>query len=257
MKQFHYLTLIAITLGIATLTYALPSSAAYFLREVPHPVSTQTILNSEELNIDVTLPEGATSQKTYVKAMTYVPQGEVAHFFTPPAGLVAVSDLWLVRANGPLGTPAQLSKPLMITLDGKGRSYQELYFYNWANLQFEKAPIVSTSTDGKITIELPTHTKSLIFAFFGTEELVGTASWYVHPRYPGELITASVDFPFGTKLRVINVANNKEVIVTVKDYGPDKSVHPDRVVDLSKTAFAAIASTGAGVIKVRVIPITE
>lgn len=257
MKQSTYLPLIAITFAIALFGYALPSSASYFLREVEHPVGTRTVLTSDTLKIDVTLPEGATSQKTYVKAMTYVPQGEVTHFFTPPAGLVAQSDLILVKASGPLGAPAQLQKPLSITLDGKGRAYQDLYFYNWINLQFEKLPIVSTSTDGKITVELPTQTKSLAFAFFGKSELVGTASWYVHPRYPGELITASVDFPFGTKLRVINTANNKEVIVTVKDYGPDKSVHPDRVVDLSKTAFAAIASTGAGVINVRVIPITE
>ncbi len=257
MKQYTLSSLIYVALITATLAYALPSSAAYFLREVEHPVATETILNSDELKIDVTIPEGATSQKTYVKAMTYVPQSEVAQYFTPPAGLSAQSDLLLVRANGPLGVPAQLQKPLTITLDGKGHAYQELYFYNWANLRFEKLPIVSTSTDGKIVVELPTQTKSLAFAFFGKAELVGTASWYVHPRYPGQLITASVDFPFGTKLRVINTANNKEVIVTVKDYGPDKSVHPDRVVDLSKTAFAAIASTGAGVINVRVIPITE
>ena len=42
--------------------------------------------------------------------------------------------------------------------------------------------------------------------------------------------------------------------MTIKDYGPVKSIHPDRVIDLGKEAFKKIASTGAGVIKVKVEP---
>ena len=45
------------------------------------------------------------------------------------------------------------------------------------------------------------------------------------------------------------------MVVTVKDYGPDKSKFPDRVIDLSKEAFKAISPIGAGVIRVKVMKV--
>ena len=67
------------------------------------------------------------------------------------------------------------------------------------------------------------------------------ASWYgekecarVNPsllmangvRYDeSKLTVASWDYPFGTRLWVINVANNKSVITVVKDRGPQEVVH--------------------------------
>ncbi len=80
----------------------------------------------------------------------------------------------------------------------------------------------------------------------------GKASWY---KYKNGMYTASPDFPKGSKLRVYNTANNKFVDVTVNDYGPERDKHPDRAVDLDYRAFAKIASPGAGVINVRVVPL--
>ena len=40
--------------------------------------------------------------------------------------------------------------------------------------------------------------------------------------------------------------------VRVNDYGPDRTVFPDRIIDLDKVAFAKLASLGAGVIQVQV-----
>ena len=70
-------------------------------------------------------------------------------------------------------------------------------------------------------------------------------------------MAASTDFPVGTKLKVTAINSGKQVIVTVKDYGPDKNIHPDRILDLSKTAFKVLAPVGAGVILVRVEPYQE
>jgi len=84
----------------------------------------------------------------------------------------------------------------------------------------------------------------------------GRASWYVHPRYRQELMAASTVFPRGTKVKVTNLKNNKSVVVTIKDYGPDPIRHPDRVIDLNKVAFAKIASTRTGIINVTVEPLT-
>ncbi|MEL0635546.1 septal ring lytic transglycosylase RlpA family protein [Marinomonas sp. TI.3.20] len=53
--------------------------------------------------------------------------------------------------------------------------------------------------------------------------------------------------PFGTKVKVTNVANGKSVIVRINDRGPFVS---GRIIDLSKSAFQRIASTKHGVIDV-------
>lgn len=58
---------------------------------------------------------------------------------------------------------------------------------------------------------------------------------------------------FGKYVKVTNLVNGKSVVVRVNDYGPNKKlVKQGRVVDLSKGAFAKIASLKQGLIKVRV-----
>jgi uncharacterized protein YabE (DUF348 family) len=86
----------------------------------------------------------------------------------------------------------------------------------------------------------------------GTKERVGRvmsglATWYVNGS---GLTCASRDFPDGTRLRVTNLANGRQVIVVVNDYGP--SAGSNRIIDLNKNAFAAIGSVGAGVLNVKI-----
>jgi rare lipoprotein A len=54
--------------------------------------------------------------------------------------------------------------------------------------------------------------------------------------------------PFGTKLRVTNVANQKSVVVTITDRGPHK---PHRVLDLSLRAARDLGIIDRGVAEVR------
>lgn len=77
----------------------------------------------------------------------------------------------------------------------------------------------------------------------------GYASWY---RFKGCNCAASPDYPKGTKLKVTNLKNDTSVVVTINDWGPDRSVHPDRVIDLDVVAFKQIASTYAGLCQVKV-----
>lgn len=78
----------------------------------------------------------------------------------------------------------------------------------------------------------------------------GTASWY---RYKGCLCAASPDVPKGTKLKVSRQDDpTKSVIITVNDYGPDRKIHPERVIDLDRVAFAAIGNPRGGVLNVTV-----
>jgi len=59
------------------------------------------------------------------------------------------------------------------------------------------------------------------------------------------MTTASPSLPMGTKLRV--TAGGKSVVVTVTDRGPAKRLN--RVLDLSKAAFAKLAPTGRGLVR--------
>jgi rare lipoprotein A len=86
--------------------------------------------------------------------------------------------------------------------------------------------------------------------------LEGLASyyWQGHQTSSGErfdryaLTAAHRTLPFGTKVRVTNLANGLSVIVQVNDRGP---FEPGRVIDLSEAAAIAIGMTGGGITRVR------
>jgi rare lipoprotein A len=63
-----------------------------------------------------------------------------------------------------------------------------------------------------------------------------------------ELTAAHPTLPFGTKLRVTNVATGRSVTVRVNDRGP---YVPGRVVDVSYSAADALGMVGKGVAKVK------
>jgi len=92
------------------------------------------------------------------------------------------------------------------------------------------------------------------------ESFSGIASFYGHgfsgkPTASGELFDpqaltcAHRTLPFGTRLRVTNLANGRSVVVRVNDRGPF-SKH--RVLDLSESAARALDMIGAGTANVRV-----
>jgi rare lipoprotein A len=82
----------------------------------------------------------------------------------------------------------------------------------------------------------------------------GRASWYglkFHGRRTSngerfdmnDLTAAHGTLPFGTKVRVRNVANGREVVVRINDRGPHIR---HRIIDLSKAAAAALGFLQAG-----------
>ena len=63
-----------------------------------------------------------------------------------------------------------------------------------------------------------------------------------------DLTAAHPTLPFGTRLRVTNVASGKSVTVRVNDRGP---YVPGRVVDVSYSAAETLGMVGSGVAKVK------
>jgi rare lipoprotein A len=82
----------------------------------------------------------------------------------------------------------------------------------------------------------------------GSEFARGKASWY-GPGFHGErtasgerfdmnaLTAAHRTLPFGTRVRVRNPQNGREVVVRINDRGPQVK---ERIIDLSKAAGAAL-----------------
>jgi rare lipoprotein A len=84
----------------------------------------------------------------------------------------------------------------------------------------------------------------------------GVASFYTEgtktasgERYdPAELTAASRSLPFGTRLRVTNVANGRSVVVRINDRGPFVA---GRVVDVSYSAAETLGIVERGTAKVK------
>jgi rare lipoprotein A len=66
---------------------------------------------------------------------------------------------------------------------------------------------------------------------------------------PHELTAAHRTLPFGTRLRVTNVATGRSVTVRVNDRGP---FVPGRVVDVSYSAAETLGMVGGGIAKVKI-----
>jgi rare lipoprotein A len=65
---------------------------------------------------------------------------------------------------------------------------------------------------------------------------------------PNAFTAAHKTLPFNTRVRVTNLANGKSTIVRINDRGPFVA---GRCLDLTRAAFAAIASLSSGVANVR------
>ena len=77
---------------------------------------------------------------------------------------------------------------------------------------------------------------------------LGIASYYQNPHYNG-LIAAHKTLPFGTKVKVINLANGRSAILKIVDRGP---FIRGRVIDVSPAAASALGFRQAGLAHVRI-----
>jgi rare lipoprotein A len=90
-----------------------------------------------------------------------------------------------------------------------------------------------------------TNTASQGVASFYTE---GTQTASGEKFDTHDLTAAHPTLPFGTRLRVTNVASGKSVTVRVNDRGP---YVPGRVVDVSYSAAETLGMVGSGIAKVK------
>jgi rare lipoprotein A len=88
---------------------------------------------------------------------------------------------------------------------------------------------------------------------------VGKASYYnlggrtASGGHVGAFTAAHRTLPFGSRVRVTNLRNNRSVVVTVNDRGPFTG---GRVIDVSAHAADALGFRSAGVATVKVEPVS-
>lgn len=99
-----------------------------------------------------------------------------------------------------------------------------------------------------------------MFSFTETLKTKTSTASYYHDKFNGkrtasgevfnnnELTAANKKLPFGTKVKVTNLNNNKSVVVRINDRGPFTK---NRALDLSKAAFNEIGNTRSGVIPIK------
>lgn len=101
---------------------------------------------------------------------------------------------------------------------------------------------------------------SLVFAVDAafSHEWRGKASYYTlrgktaSGAVVSSMTAAHKTLPFGSRIRVVNLANHKSVVVTVRDRGPFVA---GRVVDVTKDAAEALGFVAHGVAEVSVATI--
>ncbi len=87
---------------------------------------------------------------------------------------------------------------------------------------------------------------------------VGKASYYssanrtANGGHVGAFTAAHRTLPFGSRVRVTNLRNNRSVVVTINDRGPFTG---GRLIDLSSHAADALGFRTAGLAHVRVEPV--
>lgn len=105
---------------------------------------------------------------------------------------------------------------------------------------------------------------ALASAAFACPDPTTTRASYYGPGFHGrktasgrifrqqELTAAHRSWRFGTKVRVTNLRNQRDIVVTITDRGPFVR---GRGLDLSLGAAQALGATGAGVVPVRLDPL--
>ena len=165
-----------------------------------------------------------------------------------PEGMSAISDYWEFDIADKTAYDGQ--RPIVVQMVFPSVDhYVGVYFWNGTAWQALPSKVVK---DGEqYLVRAFFHLPYARFLVLGNNDIMtaGMASWY---RYKDCDCAASPDYPKGSMLRVTRLDSGVFVDVTVNDFGPDRLVHPERVIDLDKVAFKKLGMTSEGVMLVNV-----
>lgn len=86
-------------------------------------------------------------------------------------------------------------------------------------------------------------------AAFYHADLQGRRTASGEPYDPKAMTAAHRTLPFGTQVKVTNIANNRSVLVRVNDRGP---MQPNRIIDVSRRAAQELGFFAHGMAEVKI-----
>lgn len=142
---------------------------------------------------------------------------------------------------------------------GVGIEVTSKSIYNWEIAKItvpkkhikEKAEFIEVGKTGDASHYMFTLCEKLDGSYIGrnwgcnTNEIV-----YDYSYGDDEIFCAARDFPRYSWITVTNQINYKSVTCQILDFGPSQDEFPERIVDLSRAAFAEIANPALGVVPV-------
>jgi serine-type D-Ala-D-Ala endopeptidase (penicillin-binding protein 7) len=131
-------------------------------------------------------------------------------------------------------------------------NYKKIFFLDGSFNRWRELPSKENYKNNYVETNLHFSFARLAVLYNSDIDLKGEASWYV---FKGGNFAASPDFPRGSVIRVHNTDNNKFVDVVINDYGPNRAIYPNRIIDLDKEAYKKIAPAGSGIIDIRLEPL--
>lgn len=159
--------------------------------------------------------------------LKYLPAKEVRMFFANPKGslvfLVIACQLALLVATLPLQAKEN-----------------------------KKPQTSATKQEGSSSAEEPEGVEGTACYYAKRYNGRRTSSGAIHN--PQKLTAAHPSIPYGTRVKVVNLANNRSVVVTVNDRCRKRSFE---FIDLSRAAARELGFLGKGMARVRIIPIEE
>ena len=254
---------------IADVTINLKNRATEIAKALPDPVISEAIvpevLNEEfsqvisgyqiqqdyaisafNENLKLSLVKDTLSSTTQVQII------KLNEKIDEPWRLKRVSPVYQFEIKNKAAYNSELPIEIDLSYEENDGVYKEVFFFDKGLQTWRPLPSTNNSVEKRIKSEIFLPFARL--AVFSYPEVMteGKASWYA---YKGGDFAASPDFAKGSILRVINTDNEKSIDITVNDWGPERDLFPDRVIDLDKVSFSKISPLGAGIINVRVEPI--
>lgn len=108
------------------------------------------------------------------------------------------------------------------------------------------APTPPSSRKSAETVLKSTHALSGIASYYWQDQMTATGERFDKTQ----LTAAHKTLPFGTRVKVTNLANGRSVVVRINDRGPFK---PGRIIDLSEAAAKHIDMTAKGLTQVALV----
>lgn len=163
------------------------------------------------------------------------------------------SSIYHIWLDSPVPLKFSRNYPIEIEFFPDNDELKNIYYFDPVNNNWHPSPSTSFYDLGRV--RTVTFQAELILAVVAdpSKKEQGIASWFPSALTPRNIYgCANNDYPFGTMLRVTNLANDKFFDTEVISRGPYVDF---RIIDLTSEAFKKISTLGSGVIDVKIEPL--